>query len=90
MYQLLHDRRLQSLTAGRDVSKALQCTELLQTAGAGEFLTLKEYKLMVEAGQLAPYKGSLPSADAKYAAGWAMKRFVPIYIHLPVYVGHAC
>jgi hypothetical protein len=29
---------------------------------------------MVEAGQLAPYKGSLPSADAKYAAGWAMKR----------------
>lgn len=44
------------------------------TTGGGEFLTLKEYKLMVEAGELAPYKGSLPSADAKYAAGWAMKR----------------
>ena len=44
-------------------------------AGGGDFLTLKEYKLMVAAGQLAPYKGkALPSADAKYAAGWAMKR----------------
>ncbi len=29
---------------------------------------------MVAEGKLAPYKGSLPSADAKYAAGWAMKR----------------
>jgi hypothetical protein len=36
---------------------------------------------MVEAGQLAPYKGSLPSADAKYAAGWAMKRCASEYIH---------
>lgn len=31
---------------------------------------------MVAAGDLAPYKGSLASADAKYAAGWAMKRCV--------------
>lgn len=46
----------------------------VSNAGGSDFLSLKEYKLMVEAGQLAPYKGSLPSADAKYAAGWAMKR----------------
>lgn len=57
--------------------RALDVLKPFPSAGAGEYLTLKEYKLMVEAGQLAPYKGSLPSADAKYAAGWAMKRCAP-------------
>lgn len=64
---------IHKLTISKEDSGSLPA-EIATVKKGGDFMTLKEFKLAVLDGVLKPYKGSLTSPDAKYAAGWAMKR----------------